>query len=299
MAWKYSEKVKEHFKNPRNVGVVNNADAVGEVGSMVCGDALKLSLKIEPDSNKILDAKFQTYGCGSAIASSSALTEMIKGMTVDQALAVSNQDLAEYLDGLPEEKMHCSVMGKDALEDAIKKYRGEETDAHEEEDEGKIVCHCFAVSDKSIEKAIRENNLKTTEEVTHYTKAGGACGSCLGEIEDIIHDVRARMEQEQPSQPKESKQIIQKNKTEEKPLKQGLTTYKKIKIIEKLLKEEIRPSLGIDHGGLELVEVEDNKVYVRLLGACSGCAQSGETLEYVRNRIEEELGQPIEIKDLA
>ncbi|MGM0596182.1 MAG: Fe-S cluster assembly protein NifU [Myxococcota bacterium] len=299
MAWKYSEKVKEHFKNPRNVGVVTNADAVGEVGSMVCGDALKLSLKIEPETDKILDARFQTYGCGSAIASSSALTEMIKGMTVDEALAVSNQELAEYLDGLPEEKMHCSVMGKDALEDAIKKYRGEETSSHEEEDEGKIVCHCFAVTDKSIEKAIRENNLKTTEEVTHYTKAGGACGSCLGEIEDIIHDVRSRMKQEKPSQSKESQKVSTKTKTGTKSLKKGMTTYKKIKIIEKLFEEEIRPSLGMDHGGLELVEVEEDKVYVHLLGACSGCAQSDETLEYVRSRIEEELGQPIIIEDLA
>jgi len=277
--WDYTEKVKDHFLNPRNVGEIENPDGVGEVGSLACGDALRLSFKLD-EKKRINDAKFKTFGCASAIASSSALTEMIKGKTLEEALKVSNQDIANYLGGLPEEKMHCSVMGREALEAAIANYRGEKVIKEDFE----IVCKCFGVTDNEIIKAIRENDLNTVEQVTYYTKAGGGCGQCHPKIEALIERVRKKMEKETPPA---------------KPEKKKLTNIQKIKLIEETLGREIIPALKADGGDLDLIDVEGSKVFVALRGKCSFCPSSEFTLkQYVELKLREFVSDDIEVEEV-
>jgi NifU-like protein len=272
--WEYTDKVKEHFLNPRNVGEIENPDGVAEVGSLACGDALKLTFKLD-ENKRIKDAKFKTFGCASAIASSSALTEMIKGLTVDEALKVSNQDIAQYLGGLPDEKMHCSVMGQQALEKAVENYRG----APSLEPGAKIICECFGVTDKEIERAIRENNLSTVEDVTNYTKAGGGCGNCQDAIAQILERVKAE------------------TTTIAKP---KLTNLQKIRLIEETIEREIRPSLKQDGGDIEIIDIIGNRVVVATRGACATCNASGITLKnFVEYRLKELVSQDIIVEEAA
>ena len=187
--WNYTDKVLDHFMNPRNVGEIENPDGIGEVGNAACGDALRLTFKLDSDG-RIADVKFKTFGCASAIASSSALTELIKGMTLEEAAKVTNKDIVKLLGGLPEAKQHCSVMGMEALQAAIANCKGEPNPFERLGDhEGKLVCKCFGVTDLTILRVARENNLHQASEVTNYCKAGGACGSCLGEIQRLLDDM--------------------------------------------------------------------------------------------------------------
>ncbi|MBN1947450.1 MAG: Fe-S cluster assembly protein NifU [Bradymonadales bacterium] len=260
--WDYTDKVMDHFRNPRNVGEIKQPDGVGLVGSLACGDALKLMFKLD-DQNRIDQVKFQTFGCASAIASSSAMTEMIKGKTLEEAEAITNQEIADYLGGLPDQKMHCSVMGRDALLAAIDNYR--KGKGFERKVESRVVCTCFGVSEQDIERAIRENHLKTVEEVTNYTKAGGGCGTCAPDIEAILTRILGS--------PPEEVAVPQKPKR--------LTTIQKIKLVEETLEREIRPALRKDGGDIELVDVDGNLVIVSLRGNCAQCRVANFTLKDV------------------
>jgi NifU-like protein len=282
--WDYSDKVKEHFFQPRNAGPLADANAVGDVGSISCGDALRLMLKVDPETETIEEAHFQTFGCGSAIASSSALTEIVKGMKLDDALKVSNQDIADYLDGLPPEKMHCSVMGREALQAAIANYRGEEwSDDHEE---GALICKCFAIDAVLIEDTVRANNLSTMEDVINYTKAGGGCASCHEGIEEILAKVLAERG--------ETFKAVPVKIAKEAPKPGKLTNLERIRRIEAVL-ESLRPQLQRDHGDIELVDVDGKTVYVSMTGACAGCQMEALTLQGVQAKLMEDLGELVKL----
>lgn len=284
--WDYTEKVLDLFYNPKNQGAIEDpnqagiAVVFGEVGSIACGDALRLHLKIEVDSDKILDSRFQTFGCTSAIASSSALTEIIKGLTLDEALNISNRDIAEYLGGLPEEKMHCSVMGQEALEAAIYKYRGIEVEEHEDDD-GRLVCSCFGVSENRIRRVVIENNLTEVEQVTSYVKAGGGCSTCTAEIEDLIAAILQEKDHTAARVAAEIASTQAQNRS--------LTTVQKISLIQAVL-QDVRPILLADGGDVELYDVEGDVVKVVLKGACGSCASSTATL---KNAIEVRLQERV------
>ncbi|HWR04140.1 MAG TPA: Fe-S cluster assembly protein NifU [Humidesulfovibrio sp.] len=276
--WEYTDIVKEHFLNPKNVGEMKDASCVGEVGSIACGDALKLFLKIE--DGIIQDASFQTFGCASAIASSSALTELVKGKTVDEALKISNKDIATALGGLPKEKMHCSVMGQEALEAAIKSWRGEKVTSHEHS-EGEIVCECFGVTDQQILSAVRENDLKTIEDVTYYTKAGGGCAKCHEKIGELIAQARGEAKPEPAPAPKK------------------LTNIQRMRMIEEVLEKEIRPRLQLDGGDIELADIEGLVVSVTLRGRCVGCPSSQATVHgVVETILREKVDPEIQVREV-
>ncbi len=273
--WEYTDKVKDFFLHPKNVGEIENADAVGEVGSIICGDALKLFLKVDKETGKIIDAKFQTFGCASAIASSSVLTELIKGKTIDEALKVTNKDIAEFLGGLPDEKMHCSVMGREALEAAIANYKGEALPAHEE---GKLVCKCFDVTEEKIRKVAIENHLTTVDDITNFTKAGGGCGECKPDIEAILRNIWSLKPPEKPPKPKK------------------LTNLHKIALIQEIIENEIRPGLQADNGDVELIDIDGNKVMVALRGMCTGCVMADVTIKGMQNKLRELVSEDIVVE---
>jgi NifU-like protein len=256
------------------------------VGSLACGDALKLFIKLDEQKERIVDAKFQTFGCGSAIASSSALTEMIKGKTMDEALLVTNQEIADFLGGLPEEKMHCSVMGQEALEVAIAKYRGGPLPTHhghdhDEEQEGEIVCKCFGLTDGFLRKVIQQNRLHTAEQVTHFTKAGGACGGCIPKIKDLIAEVLGEAQKTAPQRPEK------------------LTNLRKMQLIQEVLENEVRPQLWADGGDLELIDIAGSVVQIAFRKACAGCASSGFTARFVEQKLKDMVSEDITVEEVA
>ncbi len=277
--WDYSKEVKKHFLEPRHAGEIENPDMEATVGNMVCGDALRLMIKLD-DQGHIHDAKFQTFGCASAIASSDVLVDLILGKTLAEAGRVTNEDIAAGLGGLPDQKMHCSVMGMEALQKAIAQYRGKPFDL---EDEGEIVCQCFGVTDRLIEKVVREQQLHTVDEVTHYTKAGGGCGNCHGRIREILRKVHGAGDA--PQEPAPSR---------------AMTNLQRIKLVEKVLDEEIRPILQQDGGDIELVDVIGSRVQVAFRGHCAWCRARNFTMDgTVAVKLRELVDPAIEVEDVS
>ncbi|MEG1479729.1 MAG: Fe-S cluster assembly protein NifU [Kiritimatiellia bacterium] len=255
--WDYTEKVMDHFRHPRNVGIIEHPDGKATVGSLACGDALTFMFRLG-DDGKIVEAKFQTFGCASAVASSSALTEMVLGKTLEEAEKITNREIAEHLGGLPDQKMHCSVMGKEALEAAIHNYRTGEENVITINDE--IVCSCFGVSRREIENVVKENHLTSVEEVTNFCKAGGGCGMCRDHIQEIIDEIN-HINSAAPASDTSKK----------------MTTLQKIKLIEQTLEQQVRPVLKKDGGDVELIDVDGETVRIAFRGMCAGCRSAGLT----------------------
>lgn len=300
--WDYTDQVMDHFYNPKNQGTITAVRegekvVTGEIGSIACGDALRLHLKVDEATDTILEATFQTFGCASAIASSSALTELLRGKTLDEALKITNKEIADFLGGLPEEKMHCSVMGQEALEAAIFNYRGIPLDNHDD-DEGALICRCFGVTDARIKRVIIENDLTAVEQVTNYVKAGGGCTSCLADIEDLIAEVQNEKQTgvAVATQLAASKQEEKSAKTAEiKPL----TNLQKITLIQQVLEEDIKPLLAADGGDVELFDVEGNTVKVILQGACGSCSSSTLTLKHgIEERLKIKVDRNITVESV-
>ncbi|MBU2502864.1 Fe-S cluster assembly protein NifU [bacterium] len=313
--WNYSEKVFDHFMNPRNVGEIEEADGVGEVGSMACGDALRLTFKLGPDG-RIADARFQTFGCGSAIASSSMLTEMIKGKTLEEAARITNEDIAAELGGLPREKMHCSVMGREALEAAMIDYykrlgRGVPCDLLHKES---LLCHCFQVSKDTVRQAIFDHRLTEIEDVTNYTKAGGGCTDCHHDIADLIRDCWEKIDRGDAPPPKGADKLLQLGTMPPAPAPAPAAVAAATSApapadasadsaadplvvrIKELLSNDIAVALRNDGGDIEFVRYQDKKVFVRLTGACAACRASDATIKgFVQSQLREFVDPGLEV----
>ncbi len=192
MNWVYSDKVKEHFQNPKNVlddEENYKADGRGEIGNVVCGDMMLLVIKVNKEKNIITDCKWKTYGCASAIASTSVLSEMVKGMSLDQAYKLKPKDIMEELDGLPSHKIHCSVLGDKALRNAIDDYYQRNNIINKiKKDEYKVVCTCMNITENEIKNLIFEKNIKSFEELQEHTKISTSCGSCESKARALFEE---------------------------------------------------------------------------------------------------------------
>jgi NifU-like protein len=290
--WDYTKEVMEHFLHPRNMGEIPDADAIGEVGNITCGDALKLYLKLDDAQERVVDVKFQTFGCASAIASASALTELVKGKTVTEVEAITNDTIADFLGTLPEEKMHCSVMGMEALQAALSNLRGESDGRapgpdHDHEDwdpDGldRTVCACFSVTERQIRNVVTGNGLSTVDQVTHYCKAGGGCGGCKDEIQKILDDINGAAAKPAAEAEEDT----------------ALTPFQRMMKINEVVDSTIRPGLQADNGDMEIVDVSGTTVTVRLRGACAGCPGAHITLKrWVETKLRELVDPAIVVEE--
>lgn len=191
--WLYTDKVKEHFINPRNFLIDETDyqyDGKGIVGSVKCGDQMVVFIKVDKEKGIITDCKWKTYGCASAIASTSILSEMVKGMRLEDAYKITPKDIMQELGGLPENKIHCSVLGDKALRAAINDYyqrNGMEDKIIKEE--ARLICQCTNVTDKEIKQAIKEG-AETYQDIQEKTKAGTVCGQCKDEIMRLLEEYK-------------------------------------------------------------------------------------------------------------
>jgi NifU-like protein len=310
MAWEYSDKTRQlfmdavHGKPGTHLGEIENPDGLGEHGSITCGDAMRFMFRVErhptdATQDVIVEARYLTFGCTSAIASSEALCAMLEQgrYTPLQALKIRNQDIVDFLGGLPEQKIHCSVMGAEALEAAVFNWAqkrgvdlaqlGVDIHAHEQQD-GRVVCKCFSLTEPYIRRKIRELHLRTIPEITGAIKAGGACMSCHhvpGGLQDLLDETWGKT----PPGRKPLTQITLPTPVESKNRGPALSPYQFAKKVEKAIEDYVRPILRQEGGDMEIVDIKDTLVYCRLLGACRGCGNACHTVRIVAERSLKEM----------
>ncbi len=312
----YSQKVQDLMNNPKNMGEITEEQAkemgakliVADFGAESCGDAVRLYWAVDEKTDKILEAKFKSFGCGTAIASSDTMAELCKGKTVDEAVKITNIDVEKAMrdnpdtPAVPPQKMHCSVMAYDVIKEAAASYKG--VDAASFEDQI-IVCECARVTLGTIKEVIKLNDLKSVEEITNYTKAGAFCKSCIkpgGHEEreyylvDILKETREEMEHD-----KILSQADAKTSGSEDFSFESMTVVQKLKKVEEVIDENIREMLIMDGGNLEIVDIRDTDddftdIYIRYLGACSGCASSSTgTLYAIEAILKDKLSEKIRV----
>jgi NifU-like protein len=300
MTWNYTEKTTELFMNAvqgkpgTHLGEIENPDGFGEHGSIACGDALRFTFRVErhpsdPKLDKITEARYLTFGCTSAIAASEALCRIIEegSFTPLEALKITNQDIVAYLGGLPQAKIHCSVMGAEALDAAVFNWaqkRGVDLAdlgidiRQDEQDEGRMVCKCFGLTEPYLRRKITELNLRSIEDITNAVKAGGACMSCHhapGGLQDLLDETWGR----QPTMMKELPVLSQTPSPTCSGPSPRLSPYKFAKKVEEVIEHSVRPRLARDGGDIEIVDIKDAIVYCRLTGACEGCVGGDRTVK--------------------
>ncbi|ENJ2495874.1 iron-sulfur cluster assembly scaffold protein [Campylobacter jejuni] len=306
----YSQKVQDRMNNPQHMGEFSEEDAkarnakliVADFGAESCGDAVRLFWLVDEKTDKIIDAKFKSFGCGTAIASSDTMVDLCIGKTVDEAVKITNLDVEFAMRDNPEtpavppQKMHCSVMAYDVIKQAAAHYKGISPEDFEDQ---LIVCECARVSLGTIKEVIKLNDLHSVEEITQYTKAGAFCKSCIKPgghekrdyyLVDILAETRAEIDREKL-----------KNTMKSDVAFDEMTVVGQLKAVESVLDAEIRPMLHNDGGDLEVIDIQKAEgaaidVYIRYLGACSGCSSgSGATLYAIETILQEELSPNIRV----
>jgi NifU-like protein len=306
----YSQKVTDLMNNPRNMGEITQEQAdemgakliVADFGAESCGDAVRLYWAVDPKTDIILESKFKSFGCGTAIASSDTMAELCKGKTVQEAVKITNIDVEMAMRDNPEtpavppQKMHCSVMAYDVIKKAAAQYMEVDMESFEEE---VIVCECARVSLSTLREVIRLNDLTTVEQITDYTKAGAFCKSCIRpgghEAKDIyLVDLLEEYEKEKMAQIAEGMRMGGPVDFAQ------MTVVQKLKAVDKVIDDNIRQMLIMDGGDMEILDIKENgahfDIYIRYLGACSGCASSSTgTLFAIESILKEKLDENIRV----
>ncbi|MDR0747185.1 MAG: iron-sulfur cluster assembly scaffold protein [Helicobacteraceae bacterium] len=304
----YSKKVAQRMDNPLYRGEITQKDAdalgarliVADFGAEACGDAVRLFWAVDDKTNRILLARFKSFGCGTAIASSDMMAELCMGKTVDEAVKITNIDVefalrdAPDIPAVPPQKMHCSVMAYDVIKKAAAIYNGVDFGEYENEN---IVCECARVTLQTIKDVIRVNHLTTVAQITNFTKAGAFCKSCIRPgghearryyLEDILKETLEEIAKEKMLDASVSKDFA------------SMSIVGKIRAVEAVLDESVRPMLIMDGGDLELLDIKESDehidIYIRYLGACSGCASGGSgTLYAIDSMLKQRLDRKIRV----